>query len=119
MPRGPAPEWTRRKEPVLDHYLQASIDLADGIPDPETGHYGLLHYTGINDRERAKEIKRALYRAGRHVGVSVHAEIVRADDKTFTVAFRSIDKTHAKKYILAKYGTDRSNWPYDPRRRNQ
>ena len=63
MPRAPAPQWHRRKEPVLDHYLQASVDQCGGQYD-ENGHYALLVYSGCETRDRAKEISQALYRAG-------------------------------------------------------
>jgi hypothetical protein len=45
------------------------------------------------------------------------AKIVKAKDGTWSVEFRAINKAHAKAYVLAKYGADRSQWPYDPRRR--
>lgn len=116
-PRGQAPEWKRRKEPILDEYLQASIDHAGGVFHPETGHYAELIYAGCPTRERANEIKQALYRSAYHMKVSLAATVTPAKDGTFSVTFKAIDKVHAKAYILAKHGTDRSKWPYDPRRR--
>lgn len=118
MPRGPAPQWKRRLEPIMDDYLRASVDRANGIPHPDTGHYAELIYAGIESRERATEIKKALYRSGRYVKVSVSATVHPADDGTYLVRFKAIDKAQAKRYILEKYGTDRSKWPYDPRRKN-
>lgn len=117
MPRGPAPQWTKRLEPILDDHLRASIDAADGSYDPETGHYATLLYTGCATRERAKEIVRALYRSARHMKVSVSATVLPADDGSFTVQFVAIDKSFARKYVLEKYGTDRGAWPYNPRRK--
>lgn len=111
--------WTRRKEPILDDYLRASIDQANGQYDPETGHYATLHYVGCESRERAKEISQGLYRAARHVKCSVQATVLPADDGTYTVEFRAIDKSMARKYVLQKYGTNRANWPYDPRHKGK
>lgn len=116
MPRGPAPEWKRRKEPILDDHLRASIDAVGGVHDPETGWYGTLHHTGCETRERAKEIVQALFRAARYVQCSVAATVHPADDGTFYVEFKAINKAHARAYIVNKHGTDRSKWPYDPRR---
>lgn len=118
MPRGPQPEYKRRKEPVLDDYLRASMSRANGTPDPETGHYAELVYAGVETRERAEEIKRALFRSARHVKVSVTATVEPADDGTYRVRFKAIDKLFARRFILEKHGPDRSKWPYDPRRRN-
>ena len=73
MPRGPAPQWKRLKEPLLDEHVKASINAVDGNPDSETGHYGTLHITGIDSRERAKELHQALFRAASRQKVWVPA----------------------------------------------
>ena len=106
----------QRKEPILDTHLQASIDQASGVHD-ENGHYATLVYTGCDTRERAKEIVRALHRSGQHMGLSVSATVHPADDGTFNVQYKAIDKAHARAYVLAHYGPDRSKWAYDPRRK--
>lgn len=116
MPRGPAPQWTRRKEPILDDYVRASVSQANGIHN-EVGHYATLHYVGCPTRERATEIKQALFRAAKHCGYSMSAQIVKDADGSFRVTFRAVDKQLARKYVLEKYGPDRSKWPYDPRRK--
>lgn len=116
MPRGPAPPWKRRKEPILDHYLQASVNRVNGVYD-QNGWYGLLVYAGCESFDRAKEIKQALYRSGQHMNLAVMTDIVEAEDKTWQVHFRAIDKKHARAYVVQKHGTDRSRWPYDPRRK--
>ena len=104
-----------RKEPVLDHIVQAAIDAVGGTCNPDTGHYGSLRYTGCADRDRAKEIKQALYRSARHLGVSLFYSIVREDDGTYTVEFTAVNKTHARAHVVSKYGADRGKWAYDPR----
>jgi hypothetical protein len=116
--KGPSPQWKKRMEPVLDHYVQASIDQVQGMPD-EKGHYALLVKPGFTSYDSAAEIKRALYRSRnfvRHNGkpVSVWAEIVKAEDGSYQVHFKAIDRTMARGYIISKHGDDRSKWPYDP-----
>jgi hypothetical protein len=105
----------QRKEPVLDHLIQAAMDAVDGEHDQDTGRYGTLHYTGCESRERATEIKQALFRAARHLGVSLHADIQR-DGAGYRVEFTPVNKAHARAYVVAKYGNDRSKWPYSPYR---
>lgn len=117
MPRGGPPEWRRLKPPVLDDYIAASINAAGGVCDETTGHFAVLHYVGCADLDRAKEIVRALHRAANRQKVSMSATVHPADDGTFYVKFKAISKAHARAYVLAKYGPDRSQWPYDPRRK--
>lgn len=114
MPRGPAPGWRARKPPFLDSHILASAQAAD--MNPETGHYGELVYTGCKTRERAAEIKQALFRAAKRQGYSVTAEIEKKRGE-FQVRFTAIDKKLARRYIIEKYGSDRSAWPYNPRRK--
>ena len=127
MPRGPAPTWNKRMEPVLDDWIMASINQAGGVGKhhPTTGHYATLRITGLTDQAQAAEYKKALHRCAfylhRHgkVSVSMHADRpVREIDGTYSITFRAVDKTFAKAAVLARYGNDRSKWPYDPRRRN-
>ena len=117
MPRSATPEWKRRKEPILDHLLHASVAHVNGVYHPETGHYGELIYQGIDTRERAAEIKRALFRAGKHTGHSVSAKIEKSGDG-YLIRFKAIDKNMARKYMLDHYGADRTRWPYSPFRRD-
>jgi hypothetical protein len=112
MSGGVAPQWRSRKPPVLDHLVQSSIDQSVHGFDPDTGYYTTLHYTGCSDRERANEIKQALWRSAKHLGVALAATVKPADDGTFLVEFTAINKEHARAYVLKKYGTDASEWPY-------
>lgn len=126
MPRGPAPEWTRRKPPVLDGYVLASVDQAGGPGQhhPETGHYATMYIRGLADQDEAKAYVQALYRSAHYLhrrkiaAVSMNAKAKR-DGSSWAVEFRAVDKTLARKHVLDRYGPDRSKWPYDPRRRNQ
>jgi len=125
MPRAAAPQWRQRKEPVLDDYVLASVEQAGGFGKhhPDTGHYAEMVIRGLPSREEAQEYVRALNRAamwlhrnrGAEIGMSAKIEHTAGD---WRVRFHAIDKTLARAHVLAKYGPDRSKWPYDPRRRN-
>lgn len=126
MPRGPSPAWGQRKQPVLDDWIMASVSQTGGLGKhhPETGHYGTLVITGLSGREEADEYKKALFRCAHYLSrhgtapVSMHADKpVQQADGSWSVSFRAIDKTIARAHVLARYGNDRSKWPYDPRRR--
>ena len=125
MPRGPGPAWRARKPPVLDDWLMASVHRAGGLGrhHPETGHYGEL-VIECADATEARDHAQALYRAARYmakwriadIGVSVDRPKKTSDGK-WRVTFRAVDKTLARAHVMAKYGKDRSKWPYDPHRR--
>ncbi|HLI36939.1 MAG TPA: hypothetical protein VKV80_06310 [Streptosporangiaceae bacterium] len=102
---------------MLDKHLYASVEQAGGVHD-DHGHYAELVYAGCATRERAEEIKRALYRAGVRLGLSVSAWIIPRDGE-YDVHYKAIDKTMARKHVLEKYGPDRSKWPYDPRKKGR
>jgi len=125
MPRGPAPAYRARKEPLADDFLLAVITQAGGTGhhDPATGLYGTLVLRGLKDRDEAKEWDRSLYRCAlwlsrnRGADISVSTKIAGGNGKGYTVTFSVYNKTHARAHIMGKHGTDRSKWPYDPRRR--
>jgi hypothetical protein len=124
MPRGPAPAWRARKEPVVDDWIMASVERAGGIGKhhPTTGHYAELVITDLADKAEADEYKRALFRCAHYLNrtgqapLSMSAKVER-DGAKYKITFRAVDKTLARAHVLAKYGNDRSKWPYDPRRR--
>jgi hypothetical protein len=126
MPRGAAPEWRKRKDPVTDDWILASVERAGGLGKhhPATGHYADLVITGLASKEEADEYKRSLFRCAHYLNRTGRAPVsmssdrpVRAADGTYSLRFRAVDKTLARAHVLARYGTDRSKWPYDPRRR--
>lgn len=122
MPRGPAPQWRARKPPVVDDHILASVNQAGGLGQhhPITGHYGTLYIRQLADREEAAEWRRALFRCAHYLArngvadVSMSASIKRAGSG-YEIEFKAVDKTIARAHVMAKYGTDRSKWPYDPR----
>lgn len=127
MPRSPAPEWRKRKEPITDEYVMASIQHAGGLGshDPSTGHYGELIVSGLTSRDEATEYRRSLHRCalwlkrnrGYDIGMSTDRP-QKMSDGTYRIVFRVTDKTLARQYVMERYGPDRTKWPYDPRRRN-
>jgi hypothetical protein len=124
MPRGPAPAWRARKEPVSDHYLLAAVTQAGGPGqhDATTGHYSTLVIRGLKDRDEADEWSRSLYRCAlwltrnRNADISVTTKIKKSGDG-YLIEFSVYNKTHGKAYVLTTRGPDRSKWAYDPRRR--
>lgn len=124
MPRGPAPGWRARKEPISDDYLLAVISQAGGPGkhDATTGLYGTLVIRGLKDRDEAKEWDLSLYRCAlwltrnRNADISVTTKIERAGSG-YAVRFSVYNKTHGRAHVLSKHGPDRAAWPYDPRRR--
>lgn len=114
MPKGPSPQWKRRLEPILDHEIQAAIDHVNGKHDPGTGWYATLDHTGCESYARAQEIKRALYRSARHLKVSLHTELVRGPNGTWTVRFTPINKAHGRAFIAKQSGGDPGKLAYNP-----
>jgi hypothetical protein len=118
VPRGGVPQWKQRKS-NYDAHLNASINLVGGVHDPDTGRYGTLRDTGHPTKDAAMDVQRGLYASGKHVGVSVKCTIVAEPDGTYTVEFFTINKQHARAYVLQKYGKDRAGWAYDPRAKKE
>jgi hypothetical protein len=123
LPRGPAPSWTTRKEPVTDDYVLASVERAGGLGHhDEAGHYAELVIRGLSSKDEAAEWKNSLYRCAHYLSrkgiapVSVSMAKIERDGTGFLIRFRAGDKTYARQRVLDKYGPDRSKWPYDPRR---
>lgn len=122
MPRGPAPQWRARKQPVLDQHILAAVTAAGGVGKHNAGHYGQLVIDGFADADEAEEWRKALYRSAAYmhrngvapVSVSVKKE---RDGAGWRLVFDVFDKTTARGHILSKHGADRSRWPYDPRRK--
>lgn len=118
MPKGPPPAWSKR-DCRFDHLVQAAI----------TKGYGqVLIYNGIEDYDRAHDVRRGIYRCAKHRGLTADAgpssRLVSGDEMgvrktggTYEIRFRVHDKKSGRKALLARYGADRSKWPYDPRRK--
>src|SRR5258708_30016476 len=113
------PAWRKRKEPVLDAEVQASVERGQPHAGEHTaeGHsYAELIYGGCESPERALEIKNALFRSAMRLRVSISAKIVKNGD-VWDVRYTARCKDCARMYIVATYGPDRQAWPYNPRER--
>lgn len=124
MPRGPAPGWRARKQPVTDAYIMAAVEAAGGLGKHDSaGHYGVLVIRGLADRDEAAEWRRSLFRCAHFMArngiapVSISQADIERDGKKYKLTFRVSDKTMARKHQLETHGADRSRWAYDPRRR--
>jgi hypothetical protein len=118
MSKGPPPEW-RRRQCQFDHLVAAAVDQGWGT---------VLVYKGIEDAARAQDIRRGIYRCAKHREISAEAGTValvaedgvmgisREKDGTYTLRYRVWTKAQARKAHLARYGSDRQAWPYDPKR---
>lgn len=117
MSKGPPPGW-RKRDCRFDHLVVAAL---------KQGFGKMLVYSGIESEQRAHEIRRGLYRCAAHRGVSADAGrsvlasgddmgIHKQPDGTFTLKYRIFDKRQARKRHLERYGADRQQWPYNPRR---
>lgn len=120
MPKGPPPSWTSR-DCRFDHVVSAVA---------AKGYGQTLFYRGITDPARARDIKRGFYRCGRHRSISAVVEWLhsgqltsvsklwppdRETDGTYTLRLTLFRKSEGRRRHLATYGTDRQNWPYNPR----
>lgn len=111
MPRGAPPQWTQKKPPYTHSHVEQSVS---GGMNPQTGHYAELIYDGIEDEERALEIKRSLYRCAGHMGYSMKADIEPMGGGKWQVRFKAIDKAIARAYVRKTYGHDMPYNPYAP-----
>ena len=121
MPRGPAPGWRARKQPVCDPHVLASVEQANGKYDPATGFYAWI-VMRLDPEDDAREWHNALRRAAVYLyskgiaDIGIHVE-QGSDAKGRYLKYVAINKTHTHKYMIERYGTDRSKWPYDVHRR--
>jgi hypothetical protein len=109
----------------MDDYIWASINATNGVHDPETGFYGTLVYAGCESRDRASQIEKALRRCAfymfhhKQADIGMHASIKNKHDGTYDVEFVAVKKAYTYKYLIDRYGSDKSRWPYDPTKRNE
>jgi hypothetical protein len=108
MAKGPARRW-RDPAPHTSEclpYVHAAL---------AAGHGNELTITGVPGGQRAAEIRRGLFNAARMRTVSVHVKVTKQRNGTYTITYATHDKGEARGYVLARYGTDRTAWPYNPR----
>lgn len=111
MARGPERPWRALKPPLLDGHILAAIQRGNAwLVENE------LEAGKTLDTDGARELKQALYRAATRQGVSLDAKIVKDPvNGRLQVQFRVFTKAQARAYMVQKYGTDRTAWPYNPR----
>lgn len=108
MARGPAPAWNQTAEhtnqmlPFVSKLLEAGYELEAELT--------------ADSRDQALLWKRGLFNAAKRLKVSVHVNLEPAGHK-WRVLFTLHEKRNARAYMVEKYGTDRSAYPYDPRRK--
>lgn len=89
----------------------ATWDQAD---DVRRGIYRSAgHYCSCGDPMCHRKYRLFCPQAGQRV--SAQAVIVKDDQDRLRVQFQLFDKKAARKSHVARYGTDRSKWPYDPK----
>jgi hypothetical protein len=116
--KGPPPSWSRRNCD-FDHLVGAAIGQ---------GYGKILRYTGIETLQRAHEIRRGIFRCAQHRGIAADAgpsdRLVTGSKEMgvhkagpdYELWYRVWSKQQARKRHLERYGSDRQNWPYNPRR---
>ena len=119
MPRGAAPQWKQLAGHTVEMWPYVSASAQAGPMDSETGHYAELIVSGITSMERALTVKRGLFNAAKHQGYSMCAEIESLPNGTYNVRYKAIDKRRGRAWLIATRGKDRSNWAYDPRKKNE
>lgn len=109
MPRGPERPWRAQRGPHLDGHILAAAAHGELVENEiEPGQ--------AMDAETATALKQALYRAARRQGYSLSATVEKSSTG-YQVRFKVFNKAEARAYMIAKYGADRSKWPYNPRAR--
>lgn len=117
MPKAPPPIQNRR-DCRFDQLVVRAL---------EQGYGKVLVYSGIDTEERGHEIRRGLFRCGKHREISMDAGPsrlvsepddmgLRAVGDKYELRFRVWSKSSGRARHLKRHGADRSAWPYDPRR---
>lgn len=111
MPRGGAPPWKALAPHTVEcmPYIRAALAY---------GYDKDLQIKGVENGDRATFLTRGLFRAAARHQVAVHVTRKKHDDGTLTLTYQIHDKTKAREYMLERYGTDRTKWPYNPRARS-
>ena len=116
----------QRKEPITDSWILAAVQTGGGLGNYDAdGHYGTLRINGLASRTEAQQYTSSLYRCAHYLARTGQApvSISQADiEKTglliggaYKITFRVSDKERARQHIEREFGTNPSNYPYDPR----
>lgn len=105
-----------------DHGNYGRVVVAKVSEHCTTGDPSALKYNcktlGLDSRCETHEIIRQLYNAAKRANVSLPwPQCVKADDG-WQIHFFVVPKRAGRGHVLKTYGTDRSNWAYDPRKKD-
>jgi hypothetical protein len=88
----------KRKEPVLDYYIRASIEQANRHHD-RNGRYATLTVTlGTRNDKLATEYRNALYRSAYHMNVGLDAEMTTDSSGNYQITFTAIHPSYRDDY---------------------
>jgi hypothetical protein len=73
-------------------------------------------WNGCSDSDRALQVQRGIYNAANQLGVSAQCRI-ESSGGTYRVVFTLFNKRQARARHVARHGTDRTKWPYNPRQK--
>lgn len=108
MARGPSRPW-KRLAPHTETafpYIYAALKYGYDVELP---------ITEVSAGE-VLDFRRGLFNAAKHTGVSLHCNAKKQPDGTYTLVYAVHKKSVGRAYHLKKNGTDRTQWPYNPRR---
>lgn len=108
MPRGP----NNRKKELADHTKEAYPWLRAVL----SYGYGVVVPIGGIEAANVTKFRQGLFNAGRHEKVSVTCKAKKQPDGTYTLYTAVYTKTDGRAYVLRTHGSDRTKWPYNPRR---
>jgi hypothetical protein len=108
MARGPAKPWNRlhpHTESAFP-YVRAAIQYGYDVELP---------ITEVTEQEMAN-FRRGLFNAAKHLGVSLHCHPKKQPDGSYTLMYAVHKKSVGRAHVMKKYGKDRTQWAYNPRR---
>lgn len=117
MPRGPS-KGAQRMAP----HTKAAMPFVKAAI--EQGHDVEVLLNDLKTVEEAESYRKGIHNAAGILGFSAHTTAIKGDtgytfhqaeDGTFYFHFAVHKKTTGRKHVLEKHGTDRSQWPYNPR----
>ena len=122
MGRGPKPAWSE-KNCDQDDVVATAIEAGAGVPV-------ICRITDETENQVLK-IKRGIYACGRHRKISVQVSwpyrgIMTSKSEQwppdqvnggYELTVIAHPKTRGRQHVVTVHGTDRSQWPYDPRTR--
>ena|ERR1700733_6422458 len=89
----------KRKEPILDHYIRASIDQASNRHHDRNGRYATLtmELNPGNDK-LATEYRNALYCSACHMNVGLDIEMTKDSNGSYQITFTAIHPSYRDAY---------------------